>query len=141
MGTTWSTILLAASIRSLDQRREHLGENFQLRFQIRPGVSALWYTSSLSKRKLIKIPYLVLIYDSSHDKANATDTRITAASGNFVVRPMTENAVPAALRRMGYPKEEMTGHGFRSMASTLLHEQAGTIKLLSASLPMLSAMR
>ena len=24
---------------------------------------------------------------------------------------------------MGYPKEEMTGHGFRSMASTLLHEQ------------------
>src|SRR6266478_918053 len=84
MGTTWSTILLAASIRSLDHRREHLGENFQLRFQIRPGVSALWYTSSLSKRKLIKIPYLVLIYyDSSHDKANATDTRITAASGNF----------------------------------------------------------
>lgn len=40
------------------------------------------------------------------------------------VRPITENAVPAALRRMGYPKEEMTGHGFRSMASTLLHEQA-----------------
>ena len=57
------------------------------------------------------------------------------------VRPMTENAVPAALRRMGYPKEEMTGHGFRSMVSTLLQEQAGTIKLLSASLPMLSAMQ
>jgi len=29
----------------------------------------------------------------------------------------------SALRRMGYPKEEMTSHGFRSMASTLLHEQ------------------
>ena len=38
-------------------------------------------------------------------------------------RPMSENAVLAALRRMGYAKEEMTGHGFRSMASTLLHEQ------------------
>jgi integrase len=37
-------------------------------------------------------------------------------------RPMSENTVNAALRRMGYPKEEMTGHGFRSMASTLLHE-------------------
>ena len=36
---------------------------------------------------------------------------------------MSENAVLAALRRMGYAKEEMTGHGFRSMASTLLHEQ------------------
>lgn len=38
-------------------------------------------------------------------------------------RPMSENAVLAALRRMGYPKDEMTGHGFRSIASTLLHEQ------------------
>lgn len=35
---------------------------------------------------------------------------------------MSENAILAALRRMGYTKEEMTGHGFRSMASTLLHE-------------------
>lgn len=35
---------------------------------------------------------------------------------------MSENAVLAALRRMGYTKEEMTGHGFRSMESTLLHE-------------------
>lgn len=37
-------------------------------------------------------------------------------------RPMSENTVNAALRRLGYAKEEMTGHGFRSMASTLLHE-------------------
>lgn len=37
-------------------------------------------------------------------------------------RPMSENTVNAALRRMGYTKDEMTGHGFRSMASTLLHE-------------------
>jgi integrase len=36
---------------------------------------------------------------------------------------MSENAVLAALRRMGYTKDEMTRHGFRSMASTLLHEQ------------------
>lgn len=38
-------------------------------------------------------------------------------------RPMSEGAVLAALRRIGYGKEEMTGHGFRSMASTMLHEQ------------------
>ena len=37
--------------------------------------------------------------------------------------PMSENTVNAALRRMGYAKEQMTGHGFRSMASTLLNEQ------------------
>jgi hypothetical protein len=35
---------------------------------------------------------------------------------------MSENTVLAALRRMGYTKEEMTGHGFRSMDSTLLRE-------------------
>lgn len=38
-------------------------------------------------------------------------------------RPMSENTVNAALRRLGYTKAQMTGHGFRSMASTILHEQ------------------
>ena len=37
-------------------------------------------------------------------------------------RPMSENTVIAALRRLGYANHEMTGHGFRSMASTLLNE-------------------
>ncbi len=38
-------------------------------------------------------------------------------------RCMSENTINGALRRMGYSKEEMTGHGFRSMASTLLNER------------------
>jgi integrase len=38
-------------------------------------------------------------------------------------RPMSENTVNAALRRLGYAKGEVTGHGFRATASTLLHEQ------------------
>lgn len=37
-------------------------------------------------------------------------------------RPMSENTVNAAIRRMGYSKNEMTAHGFRSMASTRLNE-------------------
>jgi integrase len=37
-------------------------------------------------------------------------------------RPMSENAVLSALRRMGIPKEEMSGHGFRAMARTILDE-------------------
>ena len=36
---------------------------------------------------------------------------------------MSDNTVNGALRRLGYSKDEMTGHGFRSMASTLLTEQ------------------
>jgi integrase len=38
-------------------------------------------------------------------------------------RPMSENTVNAALRRLGYATDEMTGHGFRSLASTNLNEQ------------------
>jgi integrase len=36
---------------------------------------------------------------------------------------MSDNGVLAALRRMGFPKDEMTGHGFRAMARTLLSER------------------
>jgi len=38
-------------------------------------------------------------------------------------RPMSNNTVRNALRRLGYSNEEMTGHGFRSMASSLLNEK------------------
>ena len=37
-------------------------------------------------------------------------------------RPMSDNAILSALRRMGYAKDEMTGHGFRAIARTLLDE-------------------
>ena len=36
--------------------------------------------------------------------------------------PMSENTVNAALRRLGYDRATMTAHGFRGMASTMLHE-------------------
>ena len=49
-------------------------------------------------------------------------------------RPMSENAVLAALRRMGYTKDEMTGHGFRSMASTLLHEHGWNHQVIERQL-------
>lgn len=38
-------------------------------------------------------------------------------------RAMSENTITGALRRLGYTGKQMTGHGFRSMASTMLHEQ------------------
>ncbi len=38
-------------------------------------------------------------------------------------KPMCENAINAALRGMGYDRDTFAGHGFRSMASTLLHEK------------------
>lgn len=38
-------------------------------------------------------------------------------------RPLSENTLNGALRRLGYTGDQMTAHGFRSMASTLLNEQ------------------
>jgi integrase len=38
---------------------------------------------------------------------------------------MSDNAVLAALRRMDYAKDEMSGHGFRAMARTILDEVLG----------------
>jgi len=39
-----------------------------------------------------------------------------------VARPMSENTINGALRRLGYNGDEMTAHGFRSTASSLLNE-------------------
>ena len=46
-------------------------------------------------------------------------------NGRGPTRPMSENAVLAALRRLGIPKDEMCGHGFRATARTILDEQLG----------------
>ena len=43
-------------------------------------------------------------------------------SGTSIARPMSNNAILAALRRMGYDEDTMTGHGFRAMARTILDE-------------------
>ena len=37
-------------------------------------------------------------------------------------RPISDNTENAGLRRLDYSSDEMTGHGFRTMASTLLNE-------------------
>jgi integrase len=50
-------------------------------------------------------------------------TRYAFPSPRSSERPLSENALTAALRRMGYTGEQMTWHGFRAMASTLLNER------------------
>lgn len=48
--------------------------------------------------------------------------RYVFPSGRSPKRPMSNNAVNAALRRMGFDSDTMTGHGFRAMARTILDE-------------------
>lgn len=61
-----------------------------------------------------------------HDIHRLTgNSRYIFPSARSPHRPMSENAILVALRIMGYPKEKMTGHGFRPMARTLLDERLG----------------
>jgi integrase len=51
--------------------------------------------------------------------------RYVFPGGRSIARPMSENAILAAMRRMGIAKEEMSGHGFRAVARTILDEVLG----------------
>ena len=58
-----------------------------------------------------------------------TEMRQLSGSGRYVfpsvrtrARSISDNTINAALRRMGYSKEQMTAHGFRTSASSLLNE-------------------
>jgi len=69
------------------------------------------------------------------------ELQIYTGRGRFVfpaigrrLRPMSENTVSAALRSIGYSSDEMTAHGFRSLASTLLNEQGWNPDLIELQL-------
>jgi integrase len=51
--------------------------------------------------------------------------RYVFSSGRSSQRPMSDMAILAAMRRMGIAKDEMSGHGFRAMARTILDEVLG----------------
>jgi len=48
--------------------------------------------------------------------------RFVFEGARSIKRPMSANTVNAALRRLGIPKKELSGHGFRAMARTILDE-------------------
>ncbi len=50
------------------------------------------------------------------------------------LRPLSENAMNSALRRMGYTKDEVCSHGFRASASTILNERGYDRDIIEAAL-------
>ena len=86
-----------------------------------------------SKRKKTEGPKTHLVPLSAQAVLILRELQALTGDGEFVFpgarsngRAMSEAAVNAALRRMGYDtKTEITGHGFRAMARTILHEQLG----------------
>jgi len=86
---------------------------------------ALW-TIPAAKMKMRKVHHVPL---SCQAVAVLRDVKAVTGPAGFVfpgmrsrARPMSENTLNAALRRLGYTSEEMTSHGFRALASTLLNE-------------------
>jgi len=68
-------------------------------------------------------------------KARGTDPgRYVFSSLRGGGRPMSDATILAALRTLGYSKERMTGHGFRSMASTRLHEMGYPSEIIERQL-------
>ena len=67
----------------------------------------------LSKQVIIILKELQPLTDSG---------KYVFPNGRTTERPMSEVALLAALRRMGYSKEEATPHGFRATARTVLDE-------------------
>jgi len=53
------------------------------------------------------------------------NSRFVFPSARSHHRPMSDNAILAAMRRLGIDKEEMSGHGFRAVARTILDEVLG----------------
>ncbi|MCK9296124.1 MAG: tyrosine-type recombinase/integrase [Desulfobulbaceae bacterium] len=81
-----------------------------------------------AEKMKMKNPHIVPLSSQAVDlflelKPITGQDRYIFPSERSKARPMSNNTVNAALRRMGFTKDEMTGHGFRSIASTLLNEQ------------------
>lgn len=107
---------------------------------VRPGElrHAEWAEIDLDKaewnipaeKMKMREPHLVPL--STQSVAILTELQALAGRGRYVFpsarsprRPMSDNAVLSALRRMGFEKDEMSGHGFRAMARTILDETLG----------------
>lgn len=86
--------------------------------------------ASMKRAKQAKIngkPHLVPLAPQA--VAALKRMRVLSGHGRYVFpslltgeRPMSDNTVNTALRRMGYSKDDMTAHGFRAMARTILGE-------------------
>jgi integrase len=62
------------------------------------------------------------------------DGRFVFPAIGYAQRPISDNTINAALRRMGYEQSEMSAHGFRTLASTMLNEMGWAPELIELQL-------
>lgn len=139
MASVTDPALVGPLLRALDGYQGTLTVRCALRLApllfVRPGElrTAQWADIDFGKAEW---RYLVTKTKTDHVVPLATqaiqilrELQPLTGSGRYVFpgarsmqRPMSENTVNAALRRLGIPPEELTGHGFRAMARTILDE-------------------
>lgn len=131
-------------LRAMDSYQGSLVTKSALRLAplvfVRPGElrAAEWAEIDLEKaewnipaeRMKMREPHLVPLSTQAVEvlqeiHAMTGSSRYVFPSARTNSRPMSNNAILAALRRMGFDKGEMTGHGFRAMARTILDEVLG----------------
>jgi integrase len=87
--------------------------------------AAIW--SIPAEKMKMKLPHLVPLSEQAVDILKALHPLTGHGKYLFPCRRsplncMSENTINASLRRMGFEKTEITGHGFRAMARTILDE-------------------
>lgn len=128
-------------LRAIDGYHGHYSTSIALKLApmvfVRPGElrHAEWSEFDLEHaewripgpRMKMKTPHIVPL--SKQAVSLLQELRAVTGNGKYVfpsvrtrARPMSENTVNGALRRLGFTTNDMTGHGFRSTASTLLNE-------------------
>ncbi|MDD2722182.1 MAG: integrase arm-type DNA-binding domain-containing protein [Gallionella sp.] len=135
---------VGALLRAFDDYRGHFVTRCALRLAplvfVRPGElrRAEWAEIDLERaewnipaeRMKMREPHLVPL--SAQAVAILKELHPLTGSGRYLFpsprssqKPMSDNAILSAMRRMGFAKEEMSGHGFRAMARTILDEVLG----------------
>ena len=89
-------------------------------------LDAVQWNIPAEKMKL-RLPHVVPLSVQAGDilkelQPLTSKSRYVIPNGRTLERPLSENGVLAALRTLGYTKEQMTGHGFREAARTMLDE-------------------
>jgi integrase len=128
-------------LRAIDSYQGQVSVQYALRLAphvfVRPGElrAASWSEFDLKEgvwvipetRMKMGRPHTVPL--SNQVKATLRELKAASTEGELLFpglrsrkRPISDNSLNAALRRMDYAKDEMTAHGFRTTASTCLHE-------------------
>lgn len=133
---------IGALLRAIDGYEGHFSSHFALRLAplvfLRPGElrQGEWAELNLDAKEWripaerMKMPEMHIVPLADQAVAILRDLRRYSGQSRFLFpsvrtdsRPISDVTLLAALRRLGYTKEEMCTHGFRGMASTLLNEQ------------------